>query len=303
MPVSLPLLPAADPPVRVMALHALLYCERLFYLEEVEEIRVADAAVYAGRELHGSLAAKANGAAGKDDADEAGAREEMELASPALGLFGKVDCLRRRDGQLVPYEHKRGRCRRGDGTRGGDDNTPTTWPSDRIQAAAYAMMLEEAIGKPVPEARVRYHADGVTVRVPIDETHPQSPVNPYGESKLMVEKILRWYGDCYGLQWMALRYFNAAGAAPDGEIGEDHDPESHLIPLVIGAATSSGGSPGRRSDSMAGTGLPPTRATVSMTSLTEWPRPVPRLIAWLAVPARSRSIARRCASARSMTWT
>ena len=77
---------------------------------------------------------------------------------------------------------------------------------------------------------------GNPVRVPIDETHPQTPVNPYGESKLMVEKILRWYGDSYGLRWMALRYFNAAGAAPDGEIGEDHDPESHLIPLVIGAA-------------------------------------------------------------------
>jgi UDP-arabinose 4-epimerase len=77
---------------------------------------------------------------------------------------------------------------------------------------------------------------GDPVRVPIDETHPQSPVNPYGESKLMVEKILRWYGDSYGLRWMALRYFNAAGAAPDGDIGEDHDPESHLIPLVIGAA-------------------------------------------------------------------
>ena len=77
---------------------------------------------------------------------------------------------------------------------------------------------------------------GDPVRVPIDETHPQSPVNPYGESKLMVEKILRWYGDTYGLRWMALRYFNAAGADPDGEIGEDHDPESHLIPLVIGAA-------------------------------------------------------------------
>jgi len=77
---------------------------------------------------------------------------------------------------------------------------------------------------------------GNPVRVPIDEGHPQVPVNPYGESKLMVEKILRWYGECYGLRWMALRYFNAAGADPDGEIGEDHDPESHLIPLVIGAA-------------------------------------------------------------------
>jgi UDP-arabinose 4-epimerase len=77
---------------------------------------------------------------------------------------------------------------------------------------------------------------GDPVRVPIDEAHPQAPVNPYGESKLMVEKMLRWYGDIYGLRWIALRYFNAAGADPDGEIGEDHDPESHLIPVVIGAA-------------------------------------------------------------------
>lgn len=77
---------------------------------------------------------------------------------------------------------------------------------------------------------------GNPLRVPIDETHPQTPVNPYGESKLMVEKMLRWHGEAYGLRWMALRYFNAAGADPEGEIGEDHDPESHLIPLVIGAA-------------------------------------------------------------------
>src|SRR5688500_17310403 len=77
---------------------------------------------------------------------------------------------------------------------------------------------------------------GDPVHVPIDETHPQAPVNPYGESKLMVETLLRWYGEIHGLRWIALRYFNAAGADPDGEIGEDHDPESHLIPLVIGAA-------------------------------------------------------------------
>ncbi|HEX4788569.1 MAG TPA: type I-MYXAN CRISPR-associated endonuclease Cas1 [Actinospica sp.] len=137
-----------------MALHALLYCERLFYLEEVEEIRVADAAVYAGRELHESLAG---------DEEPGGAWEEVELASPSLGIFGKVDCLRRRDGEVVPYEHKRGRCRRG------EDQEPTAWPTDRVQAVAYAMLLEEAIGRPVPEARVRYHADGVTVRVPVDD--------------------------------------------------------------------------------------------------------------------------------------
>jgi UDP-glucose-4-epimerase GalE len=76
---------------------------------------------------------------------------------------------------------------------------------------------------------------GVPDRVPIDETQSQSPINPYGETKLMVEKILKWYGQAYDLNWMALRYFNAAGADPDGRIGESHDPETHLIPLVIEA--------------------------------------------------------------------
>jgi UDP-arabinose 4-epimerase len=77
---------------------------------------------------------------------------------------------------------------------------------------------------------------GTPQRLPLDETHPQVPVNPYGESKLCVERILHWYAQAYGLRWTALRYFNAAGADPDGEIGEVHDPETHLIPLVIGAA-------------------------------------------------------------------
>jgi UDP-arabinose 4-epimerase len=81
---------------------------------------------------------------------------------------------------------------------------------------------------------------GIPQRLPLDETHPQAPVNPYGESKLCVERILHWYGQAYGLRWTALRYFNAAGADPDGEIGEVHDPETHLIPLVIGAALGTG---------------------------------------------------------------
>jgi len=77
---------------------------------------------------------------------------------------------------------------------------------------------------------------GDPVRLPIAEDHPQSPVNPYGESKLFVEKVLRWYGKAYDLKWLALRYFNAAGADPEGDIGEDHAPETHLIPLAILAA-------------------------------------------------------------------
>jgi UDP-arabinose 4-epimerase len=77
---------------------------------------------------------------------------------------------------------------------------------------------------------------GEPQKVPIGEDHPQSPVNPYGESKLAVEKILHWYGGAYPLRYAALRYFNASGADPDGEVGEDHDPETHLIPLAIEAA-------------------------------------------------------------------
>lgn len=72
--------------------------------------------------------------------------------------------------------------------------------------------------------------------LPIDENHPKNPINPYGWSKLMVEKILDDYDRAYGLKYVSLRYFNAAGADPDGEIGEIHRPETHLIPLVIEAA-------------------------------------------------------------------
>ena len=73
-------------------------------------------------------------------------------------------------------------------------------------------------------------------RIPITEDHPQTPVNPYGESKLSVERMLYWLGARDGLSWAALRYFNAAGADPDGDLGEQHDPETHLIPRVFQAA-------------------------------------------------------------------
>ena len=72
--------------------------------------------------------------------------------------------------------------------------------------------------------------------MPIVETAPLRPSSPYGESKLMIERALHWAGERHGLQSACLRYFNAAGADPDGQIGEDHDPETHLIPLVIDAA-------------------------------------------------------------------
>ena len=78
---------------------------------------------------------------------------------------------------------------------------------------------------------------GLPEQMPIREHTPQRPVNPYGETKLMIERALHWYGVAHGLRSVALRYFNAAGADPDGEIGEDHNPETHLIPLILDAAT------------------------------------------------------------------
>ena len=77
---------------------------------------------------------------------------------------------------------------------------------------------------------------GVPDHVPITEDMPQSPINPYGKTKLMVENIFKDYAAAYGLKFVVLRYFNAAGADPQGEIGEWHVPETHLIPLVLDAA-------------------------------------------------------------------
>lgn len=142
-----------DPLIRVMALHALAYCERLYYLEEVEEIRVADDSVYAGRTLHEE----------KGEPDPTATEwRNFQVTSDALGLVGRIDTFRQREGGWLPYDHKRGRARRG------TDNHPEPWPSDRLQIIAYALLLEEELGEPVEEGRIRYHADNVTVRVPID---------------------------------------------------------------------------------------------------------------------------------------
>ena len=77
---------------------------------------------------------------------------------------------------------------------------------------------------------------GHPVTLPITEDHPQHPLSPYGESKYFVEKALRAYSKAYGFRCCALRYFNAAGADPDGDLGETHSPETHLIPSIIEAA-------------------------------------------------------------------
>lgn len=77
---------------------------------------------------------------------------------------------------------------------------------------------------------------GIPATMPITEDLPLAPINPYGASKVMMEECARWYGASHGMRTIALRYFNAAGCDPEGEIGELHDPEPHLIPLVVEAA-------------------------------------------------------------------
>jgi len=132
----------------VASLHALTYCERLFFLREVEGLQVADDRVYAGRRVHVERLPA-----------DAGTLERLSFESESLGIQGSLDLLRHRDGGLVVYEHKIGRATAEKGA----------WDSDRVQCGAYALLVEEALGRRVAEARVRYHASEVTVRVPVDE--------------------------------------------------------------------------------------------------------------------------------------
>ncbi|HAH88286.1 MAG TPA: UDP-glucose 4-epimerase GalE [Armatimonadetes bacterium] len=92
-------------------------------------------------------------------------------------------------------------------------------------------MREHGVGRIIFSSSAATY--GEPMGVPIDESHPQNPTNPYGETKLMFEKILKWYDVAYGIKSVSLRYFNAAGADPEGKIGEDHTPEGHLIPIIL----------------------------------------------------------------------
>ena len=152
MPNLPSILVLTQPTLKVSALHALAYCHRLFYLEEVEELYTQDAAVFAGRRLHVELEKK-------EDEDW----EDLYLESLELGLRGRVDALRTRNGLTIPYEHKRGRSHRG------ENNEPQAWESDKLQILAYACLIEKALGITVPEGRIRYHAENVLVHVPLDD--------------------------------------------------------------------------------------------------------------------------------------
>jgi CRISPR-associated protein Cas1 len=160
--------------IRVSALHALAYCPRLFYLEEVEELYTQDAAVFAGRRLHVEL---------EKQADEDW--EDLLLESHELGLRGRVDALRTRDGQVIPYEHKRGRCHRD------QHGQPQAWESDKLQVLAYAYLIELSLRRPIQEGRIRYHADNVLVHVPLDDAGRAAVRQAIAEARLLRQSTHR----------------------------------------------------------------------------------------------------------------
>lgn len=160
--------------LRVNSLHALTYCPRLFYLEEVEEQYTQNDAVFAGRRLHVEL----------EQADQ-GDLESLSMESEELGLRGKVDAIRTKHGQLIPYEHKRGHCFRN------DDESAEAWPSDRIQVLAYAMLIEVARNCDVQEGRIRYHKDNVTVTVPLDDNGRKEVLAAIKQAQRLRESSIR----------------------------------------------------------------------------------------------------------------
>ena len=164
----------AQETIRVSALHALAYCPRLFYLEEVEELHTQDAAVFAGRRLHAELE--------KQEDEE---WEELFLESEELGLRGRVDALRTRDGETIPYEHKRGRCFRD------ENNQPQAWESDRLQVLAYCCLIEYALKIRVKEGRIRYHADNILVHVPLDDAGREAVREAVKQAKTLRESAHR----------------------------------------------------------------------------------------------------------------
>ncbi len=169
-----PLEDAAHELIRVNALHALNYCKRLFYLEEVEELYTQDDAVFSGRRLHKKF----------EKSDE-GEWEQFVLENDQLGIKGKVDAVKTQHGQLIPYEHKRGRCAKD------DDGEPTAWISDRIQLLAYAMLLELEQDLPVRFGRIRYHASNVTVNVLLDDEGRAEVLESIDEAKELRKSVER----------------------------------------------------------------------------------------------------------------
>lgn len=154
----------------VMALHALAYCPRLFYLENVEGQRVANAKVYAGRELHSSLERKHG--------------KTISVVSSRLGLQGRVDYVRSERGGWIPVEVKRGKAKR-------SATGLTGWPSDVLQVGAYAMLLEEVLETSVQRARIHYVRDNAWVHVAVTDELREDVREAVGQARRLAASLRR----------------------------------------------------------------------------------------------------------------
>lgn len=154
-------------PIRVMGLHSITYCERLYYLEEVEGILLQDERVFEGRTLHEEI---------KVDNDEIGRVETFEYTSAILGLTGKADRLQKRDGMWIPYEHKKGRSKT-------DGKEKAAWEPDIIQVMGYVLLVEEESGRKIEEARIRYHRDNVLVKIKVTDELREKTVRTIERAK------------------------------------------------------------------------------------------------------------------------
>ena len=160
--------------IYVSALNALAYCPRQYYLQHVEGIHEANADIYSGLRLHTELERK-----GGED------WQQLVLENEQLGLRGKVDALKTRAGQTIPYEHKKGRSYRD------QNNQPQAWESDRIQILAYAYLIETELGITVPEGRIRYHTDNALVHIPFDKQGRQDVLAAIAQARQLQTSLER----------------------------------------------------------------------------------------------------------------
>ena len=187
----------------------------------------------------GSHAVKALRARGADvvvyDSLVAGHREAVELAGARLEVGDIHDKARLRDVIKRPgadaLMHFAAWLSVGDSVR-----DPIGYYRNNVTGALSVLDAMVAAGAKYFIFSSTAATFGEPMETPITENHPQKPINSYGETKLAVERALPHFDIAYGLKWTALRYFNAAGADPDGLLGEDHDPEIHVIPRAIDAA-------------------------------------------------------------------
>ncbi|MBD3868257.1 MAG: UDP-glucose 4-epimerase GalE [Acidobacteria bacterium] len=167
-----------------------------------------------------------------DDLSE-GHREAVPAGLLHVGDFADRDLVRTicRDHAVEYVVHMAANCQVGESVV----NPSKYYRNNLVNSLAFLEVVREAGVKGLVFSSTAA-VYGEPVQVPITEDHPTAPTNPYGETKLAFERALSWYRKAYGLRYVALRYFNAAGADPEGDIGEDHAHESHLVPLLIRAA-------------------------------------------------------------------